>query len=71
MADTYVTKEGDMVDAICWKYYPKGQQPLAVERVYEANRGLAKLGPVLPPGVSVALPDLPQPESTPTIRIWG
>ncbi|WP_342753069.1 tail protein X, partial [Bartonella sp. ML69XJBT] len=21
MSDLYMTKEGDMVDAICWKYY--------------------------------------------------
>ena len=71
MAETYMTKDGDMIDAICWKFYAKGQQPLAVERVYEANRGLAKLGPVLPAGVAVVLPDLPEPEATPVIRIWG
>lgn len=71
MADTYIASDGDMVDAICWKHYAKGQQPLAVERVYEANRGLADLGPVLAAGTVVILPDLPAPEATPIVRIWG
>lgn len=71
MADQYVTKDGDMIDAICWRYYDKGQQPLAVERVYEANRGLAKRGPVLPAGVIITLPELPRPQATPIIRVWG
>lgn len=71
MAETYITKQGDMVDEICWRYYAKGQQPLAVERVYGANRGLAKLGAVLAAGVAITLPDLPKPATTPILRIWG
>ncbi|MFT4080756.1 tail protein X [Rhodomicrobium sp.] len=71
MADTYLTKDGDMIDEICWRYYEKGQQALAVERVYEANRRLAMLGPKLPAGTLVILPDLPRPAATPIIRIWG
>lgn len=71
MADQYITADGDMIDLICWRYYEKGQQPLAVERVYEANRGLAALGPVLPAGVIITLPDLPRPQAVPIIRIWG
>ncbi|TIW97788.1 tail protein X [Mesorhizobium sp.] len=67
----YRASDGDMVDEICWRFYEKGQQPLAVERVYEANQGLAKLGPVLPAGTIVKLPDLPRPQTTPIIRIWG
>lgn len=71
MPDTYIASDGDMIDAICWKHYLKGQQPLAVERVYEANRGLADLGPVLAAGTVIILPDLPAPATTPIIRIWG
>ncbi|MEI9402294.1 MULTISPECIES: tail protein X [unclassified Mesorhizobium] len=67
----YRASDGDMVDEICWRFYEKGQQPLAVERVYDANQGLAKLGPVLPAGTIVKLPDLPRPQTTPIIRIWG
>lgn len=69
--DLYRAKDGDMVDEICWRFYEKGQQPLAVERVYEANPGLGRLGPVLPAGTLVNLPELPRPEATPIIRIWG
>lgn len=67
----HLTKDGDMIDAICWRHYAKGQQPLAVERVYLANPGLAERGPVLPAGITVTLPDLPRPEATPILRIWG
>ncbi|AQX31191.1 tail protein X [Bartonella schoenbuchensis] len=71
MSDIYVTKNGDMVDAICWKHYPKGQQALAVERVYTANHRLADLGPILKAGVTIVLPALPYPQATPVIRLWG
>ncbi|WP_455475505.1 tail protein X [Bartonella sp. B17] len=71
MSDLYITEEGDMVDAICWKYYPKGQQALAVERVYAANHGLANYGALLKAGITIILPSLPYPKATPVIRIWG
>lgn len=68
---TYLTKDGDMIDAICWRHYAKGQQPLAVERVYLSNPGLAEFGPVLAAGMTINLPELPNPEATPILRIWG
>lgn len=71
MSNLYVTKEGDMIDAICWKYYAKGQQALAVEHVYAANLGLADYGPILKAGITIVLPTLPYPKATPVIRIWG
>lgn len=71
MAEIYIAKDGDMIDEICWRYYAKGQQPLATERVYEANRRLAQLGAKLRAGTRIVLPDLPQPEATPILRVWG
>lgn len=71
MAETYIAKDGDTIDSICWRYYTPAQLPLSVERVLAANRGVAASGVVLKAGTSVFLPDLPQPESTPIIRIWG
>ncbi|WP_078663278.1 MULTISPECIES: tail protein X [unclassified Bartonella] len=71
MSDIYVTKDGDMVDAICWRHYPKGQQALAVERVYATNHRLADLGPILKAGITIILPSLPHPQATPVIRLWG
>lgn len=66
---TYRTREGDMIDAICRRFY--GHETGAVEAVLEANPGLADHGPVLPPGTPVELPDLPRPvETIPTVKLW-
>lgn len=58
---TYRAKEGEMVDEICHLYY--GRTKGVVEQVYAANRGLAALGPRLPAGTLVELPDLPDSEA--------
>ena len=66
---TYRTKEGDVIDAVCRRYY--GREAGAVEAVLEANPGLAGLGPVLPAGTQVTLPDLPRPlEAIETVKLW-
>lgn len=53
---TYRAKDGEMVDEICQLYYGRTQG--VVERVYAANRGLAALGPRLPAGTLVELPEV-------------
>jgi phage tail protein X len=65
---TYRTKDGDMIDEICWKHY--GRQSGAVEALLEANRGLADAGPMLPAGLVLALPDLSADKVEPTVRLW-
>lgn len=66
----YRTKDGDMIDRICFHYYD-GVQSGAVEMVYEANRGLAEYGASLPSGLVIELPELPAPENTPaTVKLW-
>lgn len=69
MAQTYKTREGDLVDDIVWRYYGT-RGGLATERVLEANKGLADLGPVLPAGVLLTLPGLPKPATTKGVRLW-
>jgi phage tail protein X len=69
MALLYLTRDGDMVDAICAKHY--GRTAVATERVLEANPGLADFGPRLPAALTITLPDLPPPETRTVIRIWG
>jgi phage tail protein X len=69
MATLYMTRDGDMIDAICFKHY--GRSDKTTERVLEANPRLADYGPRLPPGILVNLPDLPPPEEEKTVRIWG
>lgn len=66
---TYSTKNGDMLDAVCWNYY--GRSSGAVELVLEANRGLADYGPELPAGLVIVLPDLPSESDAPKMtRLW-
>jgi phage tail protein X len=66
---TYVTKDGDVLDAICWKYY--GSTTGVVEKVLEANRHLAELGSIFEAGVKIVLPDLSQEEETESVKLWS
>lgn len=77
MSQTYIAKDGDMIDYICWKYYGEtfqnwtpDQQTIALNRVCAANRGITR-ALKLTAGTPVVLPDLPKPETTPIIQIWG
>ena len=66
---SYTTKAGDTVDYICWKYYGAtntGQ----VEAVLAANPGVAALGPELPAGLILTLPDVTAKPTTIT-RLFG
>ncbi len=69
MAQNYVTRDGDMLDWICWKHY--GRTVGAVEAVLAANRDLATLGPVYTAGVKIVLPDLAAADTTAVIRLWN
>lgn len=69
MAD-YITKDGDRVDWICWRYYGRYRGG-AVEAVLNANPGLAGLGLVLPGGITVSLPEIPKPvKNDGLIKLW-
>ena len=59
MAIVYKTRDGDMLDAICFEHY--GTE-LAVVSVLNANVGLADLGPVYSSGVDIILPDVELPK---------
>jgi len=63
-----IAHQGDTVDALCWRHY--GRTAGVVEAVLEANPRLADLGPVLPHGQRVTLPEqAPQPQ-TQTVQLW-
>jgi len=66
---TYVTKDGDVLDAICWKYY--GSTTGVVEKVLEANRHLAELAVIFSAGVKIILPDLTLAEETESVKLWS
>lgn len=69
-ATNYITRQGDTVDAICWRHYGT-ERGGTTETVLEANRGIADHGPVLPSGLSITLPAISQPAITETtINLW-
>lgn len=72
MAKVYLTKDGDMLDLICYRNY-SGVQSGAVEAVLEANYaiGLSEYEAILPRGLKIILPDLPTTLSkTPLVKLW-
>lgn len=69
MTTEYTTKDGDTVDAITWSYYGT-RDGLVVEQVLDANNGLADMGPELPAGVTIVLPDLTLPATQEGVRLW-
>jgi len=63
----YLTKDGDVLDAVCYKHY--GRESATVE-VLAANPGLADAGMVLTAGIIIELPDLPDAVEKATITLW-
>ena len=69
MAKTINALQYDTVDAICWREY--GRSSGIVEKVLEANPGLAELGAFLSMGTEVILPDIEVPQQIKqTIQLW-
>ena len=66
---TLTAAQGNTLDALLWREAGLGADALLA--VLEANPGLADLGPILPPGTRVVVPDLrPAPSDLPLIQIW-
>jgi len=64
----YRTKQGDMLDAICYKFY--GRESAAVDAL-KANPGLADKGPVFVAGILINLPPLATPVTpSQAVRLW-
>ena len=66
---SYVTSQGDQVDAIAAAYYGSTSNRVA-EQVLEANPGLADCGPELPAGLIITLPDIAAPAQKQGVRLW-
>jgi P2-like prophage tail protein X len=70
MSRTYVARDGDMIDAVAASYYGD-TAPETLRRVLDANPGLAAIGPRLPAGTRIELPDIPKPATvTEGVRLW-
>ena len=71
MATTYRTRDGDVLDALCWLHY--GTTVGTVEAVLEGNRGLADQGAIYPAGILITFPDLAASATAPLtrpVRLW-
>ena len=62
----YTCVDGDVLDAICWRFYGRVD---VLWQVLEANPGLAELGAVYPTGLVIKLPEVGQPVKS-TVRLW-
>jgi len=59
MAQQYRSKQGDTLDEIAWRQYGAVSSDM-LTRIMDANPGLADLGPIIPAGVIILLPDAPE-----------
>ncbi|SDK78633.1 P2-like prophage tail protein X [Modicisalibacter muralis] len=62
--------QNDTVDRLCHRVL--GRTAGVTEQVLALNPGLAELGPVLPQGTAVTLPevDTRQPRRAKTVQLW-
>lgn len=65
---TMTTVEGEVVDMIARRVY--GDESGFVEKLLEANPGLAGRGVVLPAGVVINLPEIAAPAELPLVSLW-
>lgn len=61
--------QNDTVDHICHRVY--GKTAGVTEAVYEANPGLADIGPILPTGTLVKLPEITSQPTKATVQLWN
>nr|WP_218118589.1 tail protein X [Halomonas gudaonensis] len=67
---TVRAQQGDTLDALCHRHLRA--TAAVTEQALALNPGLAELGPVLPEGHAVTLPEAaPQPERNDTINLWS
>ncbi|MBD59009.1 MAG: phage tail protein [Citromicrobium sp.] len=64
--------EGDTVDLVCWREL--GRTAEVVEETLERNPGLAELGPILPTGTPINLPEAtaaPEANTRDIVQLWS
>lgn len=68
---TYITIQGDRLDRICKSHYGS-ERGGTVERVLDANPGLAALGPIYSAGIEIELPDIASTVQTvEVVHLWS
>lgn len=61
-------KQNQTLDDVCYAYYGKTQA--IVEQVLNANQGLCELGPIVPAGTTIVMPEITSQAKTKTINVW-
>ncbi|OJW73012.1 MAG: phage tail protein [Sphingomonadales bacterium 63-6] len=68
--ETIQTRAGEMLDELVWRH--RGRTAALVEKALELNPGLADLGPILPAGLTITLPDAESARPLrETVKLWG
>lgn len=62
------TIEGDTADKICWRYF--GRTTGVTEQLLQNNPGLAQMGPIIPTGTEIWLPEAVTPPTKQQIQLW-
>lgn len=70
MPTTWITRDGDVLDAICATHYGTENLAAVLTLVLEANQGLAEKGGVYPAGISIMLPEITQQVSESPYSLW-
>ncbi|MBN9052348.1 MAG: tail protein X [Rhizobiales bacterium] len=69
MPSTYITRSGQTVDLVCRDFY--GRTRSTTEIVLDANPGIGALGPVLPIGTVLFMPDIDtRPAARKLVKLW-
>ncbi|MEQ9721144.1 tail protein X [Yersinia alsatica] len=63
-----LAQQYDTVDALCWRYY--GRTEGVTEKVLAANPGLSDIGPFLPHGHPVEMPEVTAAITAQTLQLW-
>ncbi len=67
---TVRTHQGETLDALCYRVL--GSTAAVTEQALDLNPGLAELGPILPQGLLVRLPEEPPTAArVDTVQLWS
>lgn len=65
----YLTKDGDTLDEIAYRYYGNTNNKV-VENIIEENFGITNLAPILPAGILIELPEVKQSTEKRKVKLW-
>jgi phage tail protein X len=64
----YRTKDGDVIDWICWKHY--GFTSGSLEEVLKINPKVTEYDGHLPEGLLINLPEISKENPTKQVKLW-